>query len=371
MPSTAAACNPTTHCYGLAEWNVAGETSFKGLSAYIESYEDSLNAEESKNIITNEAWVDFKDGYWNESGDVIGCVDIIGCTGSEPRYFWFQNSEKYGYGGVLSSEGPKKSLFEVNDYYYPSTGGWYVQAGSLTGGVNGNPANATGLQIGVESTTNNAKNEAEAINLDWEGAQEKWHYSEWKSGTSHAVTWCESPAASEWGVTKYDQLWFGENWFKCEGTEALALSLPVRSAPQTPASAPTVSHPVNLEEVTAKASNIAASAGDATPESVEIARGVQGTAIEAATPAFSIADTSAQNEWLNDEAFAVVLKGHFTLFTTLLPDNPREPQSTPSGTTLSLVVDAKTDAVSAFNLSGSGQTQPDISAVGPVARIAG
>ncbi len=190
-PAVASACTPTHHCYGLAEWNVEGKTGsgFKGSDMILQSYEDALYTREQEgydNLITNESWVVFEHRYWNEAGDVIGCVYIIGCTGSSPQYFAFFDSKGDGEGGALSSQGPGSGQFEVQNSYYAPTNGWYVHSGTFTGGINGQPSYALALEAGVETTTTSAYNYASATNLDWEDLQGGWHYSDWASGTGHA-----------------------------------------------------------------------------------------------------------------------------------------------------------------------------------------
>jgi hypothetical protein len=183
-PAAALACSPVEghHCYGIAQWDVEGKSGsgFKGLDAIIGVNSEALYAwtqEGYYNHISDEAWVEFDGGaYWNESGELLGCTTIIGCTPEhEARWFWYQSSEKNGEGGALSSQGVGPGEFEVTDDYYAPTGGWFVKAGPLTGGVNGNPSQATSITTGVETTTASALNSAGARNLDWEDLKGKWH----------------------------------------------------------------------------------------------------------------------------------------------------------------------------------------------------
>ncbi len=364
LPSTAAACSPASHCYGIATWNVEGKkgSGFKGSDAYLDSYEDALDASE-ENIISNETWVVFPGEYWNESGDVIGCVYLVGCSGPSPHYFWYTHSKVYGYAGVMSSEGPGTSLFEVEDYYYAPTNGWFVKAGSFTGGINGNASVASALEAGVETTTGSAHNVASATNLDWEDLSGAWHYSNWASGSGHAEIICIAPATATWDVL-YDTFGFGVNWnSRCTG-ESLALpdSGPSEaSAVGSPGALALTSgsSPLTLDQVRTEAESIAAQAGDGSPTGGEVVEAARSAAVASATPAFSLSEAGAQREWAGGMTDAVVLHGEFTLPAADIP-GPRGMSGTAvTGTTLGLVLDAHSGAVTAFDLVGESGRQPD------------
>jgi hypothetical protein len=330
----------------------------------------SLPDQDGRAVITNEMWVDFPKGYWNESGDVIGCVAIIGCTGGSPQYFWFQNSKVYGYGGVLSSQGPGTGLFEVTDYYYEPTGGWYVKAGTLTGGINGNSSNATTLQAGVETTTETAHNIASATNLDWQDLQNHWHYSNWASRSSHAFIWCESPATATWDV-KYDTFGYGVNWNTSCAASGNALVNPKEGGsssvvPKQSSVGVAPTGKLTSERLKTEVDDIATSAGESSPSKVEVTSGPRADSVASATPAFSLADTPEQHEWLSGTTYAVVLHGHFTFPSALVPGGAVHAIPTPTGTTLSLVIDASTGAVTSFDLTEASQQQPNLAAIGAV-----
>jgi hypothetical protein len=390
-PVSASACAPLPgdHCYGKAEWNVEGKSKsgFKGLDAILGINSEALNAEEWDNIITDEAWVGF-DGtaYWNESGEVLGCVAIIGCTPEhEDRFFWFQNSEKYGEGGAMSPEGNRgPGEWEVTDDYYAPTNGWYVKSGPLVGGVNGQPSWSPDIQVGAETTTASAIQSAGATNLDWEDLQGNWHYSNWSSSNGHARIVCYPPAAAIWDVA-YWRVSYGVNENIPCGGESLVANAPApaingRAAAPMPELRPmalsvpnispnlTATSEMAMPELKARVLAIAASVGDSNPSSIEVVKASRARAVAAVTPGLWLSETPEQQEWLKGSAYAVVVHGNFEAAggSGATPEN--EPPSKPY-VTLSIVIDARTGAVSTFELSDASQRQPALTGLGAVSAL--
>jgi hypothetical protein len=380
-PAPAAACAPSpasAHCYGEAEWNVErlSGSGFKGLDVLLGINSEALYEYNGTNLISNEAWVGFKgNAYWNESGEILGCVRIIGCTPEhEDRFFWYQNTVKTGEGGALSAEGNKgPEEYEVTDKYYAPTNGWYVKAGTLTGGVNGNPASATSITAGVETTSASALNSAGARNLDWEDLKEKWHFSNWSSGSGHAEITCNSPAEAVWD-TRYAVFSFGVNiGIGCtRGADALAP--PTISPSLRPAGADAAAITPNFSatstmttaELRSRVLAISASLGDAAPSSIEMVQGSRASTVAAATPSVWFSETPEQQQWLAGLTFGVVVHGSFESVGSAPGQSPS--QAKPY-TTLGLVVDARTGAVTTFNLSEPDQQQPALGGVGHVSTL--
>jgi hypothetical protein len=246
-----------------------------------------------------------------------------------------------------------------------------VKAGSLTGGINGNPSQAVDLQAGVEVTTSSAYNNASATNLDWESLSAEWHYSDWASHSSHAEIWCDPYTAASWD-TEYDTFGFGVNWegtctgtkesVKADGSEASSAtppslpSLPVSSTATTATALNTIGT-LTTAQLRTKAIAISTLLGESTP-TIEAAEGTRAATVAAATPAFWFSETTAQQDWLNGATDAVVLHGNFSV-----------PGTSIDGTTLSLVLDAKTGAVTAFDLATASQQQPDLAQLGTVKQL--
>jgi hypothetical protein len=394
-PAAALACTPTSHCYGIAQWDVEGKSGsgFKGLDAILGVNSEALYAwtqEGYYNHIQDEAWLEFDAGhYWNESGEILGCATLLPCTPEhESRWFWYAETEKYGNTGGESSEGNKgPGEWEVTDEYEPSIGGWYVKSANWTTDIYGQPPEATSITTGVETTTNSALNSAGAQNLDWEDLQGKWHYSDWASGSSHAKARCNSPAKASW-ITKYTTFGYGVNIeFPCT-TESDALMGEPSTGESEPSThtppalgSPTVSSaivamspnlnatsPMSMSELKTRVTALAATVGEPDPSSIEVAKAPRAQAIAAVTPAISFGETGEQKEWLSEPTYAVVLHGHFESTAALGGAQP-EGEPTKPYTTLSLVLDAKTGAVSTFDLTKASQRQPAIAELGAVSAL--
>ncbi len=397
-PAAALACKPrdepNEHCYGIAEWNVEGKSGsgFKGLDAILGVNSEALYTwiqEGEENHITDEEWLGFGEGnYWNESGEILGCALLLPCTPEhEDRWFWYGETEEYGEVGGKSPEGGGAEEWEVTDEYEPSINGWYVKSKNWTADIYGQPSYGTSLIVGVETTTNYALNSAGAQNLDWEDLQGKWHYSDWASGSGHAKTECQSPAKASW-ITKYTTFGYGVNIeFPCTTEPDALMSEPSTGEPEPsthkpPAlRSPTVSSasaatspnlnatgPMSMAELKTRVTALATTVGEPDPSSIEVAKAPRAQAIAAVTPAISFGETGKQKEWLSESTYAVVLHGHFE--PTAVPGGGR-PKGEPTKpyTTLSLVLDAKTGAVSTFDLTKASQQQPVISELGDVSSL--
>lgn len=144
-----------------------------------------------------------------------------------------------------------------------------------------------------------------------------------------------------------------------------------RVLPSTPATVPNLSAttPMSMSELKTRVTAIAAEDGDPDPFSIETAEVLPGQATAVTISGISAVET-AQNGWPNEPAYAVVLHGHFERAATpggVLPEcesRPKKPY-----TTLSLVLNARTGAVSRFSLTGASQGQPTISELGGVTVI--
>ena len=388
-PAAALACSPTSHCYGIAAWNVERKSAsgFKGLDAILGINSEALYAwtqEGYYNHISDEEWIVWNGGaYWNESGEVLGCVSIIGCTPEhEDRFFWYERSKTYNNeSGAMSPEGNRgPEEWEVTDEYNAATNGWYVRSGPFTGGANGQASWAPILNVGVETTTSSALNSAGAQNLDWEDLQGKWHYSDWSSGSGHAESECDPPARASW-ITKYTTFGYGVNIeFPCTNEHDAIASAPSAGEPRpnTPpglgsppvSSAASAMSPdmaatseLSMSELKTRATAAAASVGEPNP-SIEMVKATRARATAVITPEFSWSgETAKEREWLSGSTYAVVLHGHFAAASAAA--NPQEKPYT----ALSLVIDAKTGAVSSFELFNASQQQPALDELGAVSAL--
>lgn len=127
--------------------------------------------------------------------------------------------------------------------------------------------------------------------------------------------------------------------------------------------------PMSMAELKTRVTALAASSGE-DPEisSIEVAQAPRGQAIGAVTPASSFVETGERKDWLSESTYAVVLHGHFESAAASSAQPEDESHAKPY-TTLSLVLDAKTGEVSAFELTEPSQHQPEISALGDVSAL--
>ncbi len=396
-PAAALACKPKVkpvneHCYGLAEWNVEGESGegFKGLDAILGINEEALYAwaqEGSYNFLTDEEWVGFPKGYWNESGEELGC-SAAGCTPEhEDRWFWFYNSEKEETGHTSSEGNDGPGEWEVTDKYEPSNSTWWVKSDTLTVYLPGQPSSATSIEVGTEITTNSSLLSGGAKNLDWEDLGGKWHYSDWASGDSHAGLGCISPAKAAW-IEKYKTVGFGSNIeFPCDNeTSDDLVSSPTSTGEHKPsghqpafkpASASSAAAmmpnlnatgPMSMVELKTRVTAVATNLGDPDPSSIEVAKATEAQALAVLTPRISYGvETDQQQESMSDPTYAVVLHGHFESATQTEGETPSK-----SYTILSLAINAKTGEITTFSLSKEGNTnqeQPAVSQLGDVSTL--
>jgi len=389
-PTAALACSPKVeptneHCYGIAQWDVEGlsGSGFKGLYTVLGVNSEALYAwtqEGYYNHISDEAWLEFDGGhYWNESGELLGCATLLGCTPEHAdRWFWFARTEHDGEVAGESPEGGGAEEWEVADYYNPSVNGWYIQSKNWSGYSYGQPSQATSITAGVETTTSNALNSAGARDLGWEDLQGKWHYNDWSSGSGHALLHCNYPARVAW-ISAYTTFGYGVNieW-PCTTEDDIATTEPgVHTPPglsSPPASTPaaailpdtTATSQMTMPELKARATAIAASVGEPGPSSIEVAQGPRAQAVAAVTPGFSFNETSATKEWLSGATYALVLHGHFEAAAAQGGVPADGEQHAKPYTTLSLVLDARTGAVTTFELTNASDQQPVIGQLGQV-----
>jgi hypothetical protein len=377
-PAAAFACKPlnSEHCYGEAYWDVEGQSGgFKGLYDLVGINSEALyawNQEGSKNFISNEAWVEWEAGiFWNESGEMLGCV-VFGCTPEHAdRWFWFARTPS-SEGGAMSPEGGGAEEWQVYDYYDPSNKDWYVSSKNWAAFVSGQESYAPIIKAGVEVTTSSALNSGGATTLEWEDLQGKWH-SGWSSGSGNAALSCVAPAKVAW-IKKYITLGYGIGieW-PCDNEDAM-VSPPNAEASSSggyspalkpmPASSPLATMPnlsttstVSTSELKTRVTAIAANLGEPDP-TIEVAKAPRAEAMAAVTPGISFDETGNQKEWLNGSTYAVVLHGHFE---SAEAPSRKQTQGEKPYTTLSVVIDAKTGEVSSFNLTEPDRKQPAIS----------
>jgi hypothetical protein len=114
----------------------------------------------------------------------------------------------------------------------------------------------------------------------------------------------------------------------------------------------------SIAQVQESALRIAGWNGDATPSEVEEAEGTVGTvadAIEREPPAPMVADPETGKPWGETEVYAVTMRGHFTYNGPVPPG-----RAAPTGTSLTVMINARTGALVSEALS---DTPPNMHAI--------
>lgn len=391
-----ASCQPN-HCHGIAVWNVEGKSGygFKGADVVLDESKGEFTADEDENLLNNELWLTMpgtskdKNKLWVEAGATIGCSELKPerCTNgaptgnfypTPPQYFWAENASCCFSGQLFPvGKGPGTEPYEVTISYYPPTGGWAIRIGNsntgyVTGGANELESYGVKLETGVEVSTEKAHMEGWAGNLDWEDLSEKWHYSDWASGSSTAHILCQPPAKANW-TTLYNNFQIGVNKAgeECTGETldaAQTIGGEASSTTVTPAAQPlpkSSTGALTMEGVKAVAMEVAAIAGDASPTRIEAAQAPRASALAAVSRVSSVDDEPDLNEWLSGPTYAIVMRGHFTLGTNSFLEAAHT-GSEATGEALSLVIDADTGVISAFDLSAESNAQPSLATLGTV-----
>jgi hypothetical protein len=345
-------------CYAIDDWLMTGHEGVAGSSIRINSFAASVPDWASGDFVANESWATFDEGqHWVAVGQYAGGY----WDESSLHYFWaFQNSE--GYNEEEFAGGPEPNTWNTYTLQYANKPGtWNVF-------INGaNVASATGLgttsnnlQAGLVMTNTNIKNSGETANARSYSTHGAWSNG-WSGGASYAEPESEGPGGGAapnciyaLPGTRHGSIYFGaQPCGKNAGTE------PRRTKAATKADVSELS----VAQIKRLAVQWSRREGDPRPSGIAIARASRGKALELALPGTGLppAASTATTGWLAQQALVVDVRGHFRTRARV----PAGKQA-PSGTVLSLVLDARTGEVSGRHI---GVHPPRLRSLGPVQRL--
>jgi hypothetical protein len=129
---------------------------------------------------------------------------------------------------------------------------------------------------------------------------------------------------------------------------------------------PTSEPELDTTQLDAIALDAAQAAGDGTPTELEVVSTSARSGVQAIDPsAEPVAETSEAREWLGTHVVLDVMHGHFELEDSSLPAQAKAP----TGSILSLLIDADTGAIMFRGLNDTGPSQQSLEALGEVSRI--
>ncbi len=344
-------------CYAVDDWLMTGHEGAAGSSIQINSFDANVPGWASGDFVANESWATFDEGkHW------VGVGQYAGGYWDEDslHYFWaFENAE--GYNEEEFAGGPEPNTWNTYTLQYANKPGtWNVF-------INGaNVASATGLgttsnnlQAGLVMTNTNIKNSGETAN-----ARSYNSHGAWSNGWSGAASYAEPESEGPGGAapnciyalpgTRHGSIYFGaQPCGKNAGTEP----------PRTKAATKADASKLTVGQIKKLALRWSQREGDSRPSGIAIVRAPRGKALELALPGTGLppAASTADSGWLAQEAVVVNVSGRFR-------SRARVPagKSAPSGTVLSLVLDARTGELSARHI---GVRPPRLRSLGAVERL--
>jgi hypothetical protein len=360
-------CSPNgTNYYGEA---CLYGTNFYGLRGTIQSEVMSVENLSSEHVINDMYIVNHSStpAHFIEAGIMYGricenedietgvCYKEYITVSKNHKFFWADfrpGSDYYAHFNQVASMGTayKDEIHHVS----PET--WGITVGPDTGTSTKNPLLANLIRAGTEITSQSAAAVAcsEQYNLEWESAESTWA-SGWTDSEESAKMESDNPPWAKWINTDH---WLrdGANVFECFGEEApiLAPAHPsVAASPTGPSESPantTDAQPLGVAQLRESAREFATGMGDSTPSSIEYVTGSHKQVVLA---------LSGDEVEGNTNVDAIIMHGSFVANHALRPSET----PAPSGTVLTLIINATTGEITDFGLQNS---EPNIAALGPV-----
>lgn len=178
-PSAAFACSETTHCYGTANWNMAGSPgAVYGVSANVRTNCIRL-ANPSTEFVTNELWAveQYAGGSWAEAGITAGSGYPSGLHAFTARWDPVDGYRQWDWGTVSAN-----SYYQVVLWQDSSLGQWWMTVGGAGTHTSAITSKADLVLGGVETNSNHTNNDGSLSSMQWESLERNW-YSPW--GTSN------------------------------------------------------------------------------------------------------------------------------------------------------------------------------------------
>lgn len=401
QPASASAyssCKPLpndNHCYAIAEWAIVPNEVY-GSNAWVMASKSSVEHWES-NFVDNELWTDFSSTTWIEAGFITGdCCGAHSGNGSTPTAFYGSSTASNGFSSYdLGVEGGLEKWLSIeNDNEgsgYWAT--WVDGAGPL--GANGaEPEDTIDLQDGLEMTEAYPEivDNGQSYDTMWRDRSNAWHYG-WNDAYTHAVRHTPGIEGENTSPTCVQPTGYrepdGELWL---GTAAW-VSYPLEGPPGTcfegeagepyvasDAESGTISKPalppgaesawtnykepagpstLAAEQLHSSALASASAQGDSSPAGMESVKSNLRSVLEALTNNAALpSPSSIAGPWLESPAYLVSMTGDFT-YSGPIPAGA----SDPTGTVLSLAINAHTGQVEGEHLGGLNSA-PNLASLG-------
>ncbi len=363
LPQTALAYTCSTssssHCYALAIW--VNSAANEGI--YTNIYSSCLNGpNDTVNFADEEMWEATDNssnlGYWVETGLSYG--ELNGQARGGPYWFWADNRPGGGYHEHYVGTRSLNTSYETEIIYAGSNSWWVWQGTSHVGTSTSNPPYSLSMETGIETTSNSYNIVGQSSPLDWFDTTGSLH-TNWQYGSSDSYLYPMYPPANAVWISKYNAVVYSSacNTGASQGSVPIASAAPIlptqgRTMATAGITKTTASVPASaISSLTAVAGSMAAAASDS---SATTANAVVSTRQDANTVASGAGVNSNQGVYL------VQIQGKFTGINARMPAG----KASPTGTFLTVVIDAGTGFVLDWGLSDSSI---DLSTLGPVTAL--
>jgi hypothetical protein len=359
-------CNPNgvgQNYYGEVCQFAPSGGEFVNVGGYAES--SALIASKAGQFVDNDMWIvqpgsTLTSTYWVETGIITSCCN------TNFEFFW--EDHRPGQGAPSYHDiGPAQSYTQYfREIWQEDSTDW----GVYIGGNNETSTNSTMdpslIRTGTEEAPQGAETAcSEQSSLDYQLAGQQTHTG-WNDALGNAQTGESSPPYVAWqSLNNWAYDWSGssESGSACASSLGFTPSLSPATNPVTspagltdtsPASSPSPSAetgtPLTESQITQTAQEFAARMGDSTPTSIEHVEGTRQQTVLALT---------GDKVSTNPDVYAIVMQGNFVANNMPVPAGV----SAPSGSVLTLVIDASTGQMTDFSI---GSQVPDLASLGPV-----
>ena len=335
MPDAAAAAScRSQHCYWIADWSVNAPSGFDGGTTNVRVNCAALANAQTVDFVTDELWVVSSLG-WIEAGIVEGHPAGRPSTQNNTVLFWGHGNFSGGFVGHYGTGQISFGSYYRMAIHRTGSSTWDVRAGSMTSGLTAMSETPRSLETGMEAYTDSSTYVTD------EGSSSSMTY--YTLQNQEASGWHSSTGA-QLGTPPNGYLRWADqyHWAQYGSGSCAAFS----GQPQ-----PSSSTKPDLLSV---ARDTARSFGESAPNSITTVSSSRAAALRAVAP----------GDTVNENGGAYVITMHGTFAGDAIP-RPRG-GAAPTGTVLSLVVDATSMQVTDYAL---GTTAPKLAALGTVSRL--
>jgi hypothetical protein len=342
------------HCYAIAYQETTGVIGNR--TAMDTEGSDVYNWKNGFDRYNNEIWGVFPEarGGWVEIGQYAGASyggqRESSCCALHYFHAHAYSSAGEGYTETDAPNGPTVDQTQEYSTQYSGIGSiWCVLLNGITNTCwEGYPSLSTLGYVGLEAhyyKRESLYNFGVAYNIETQLSNGAWY--PWASDERYNATPGSHFCAYHPSEFAENALAFGSGG--CEGEDVLFDERSLTQAPPMPGSDPFSSYEpptgtnISLANQKSLSYEIAAHAGDTSPTDVVSTPATLNKASEAMDPGFvpGATESAGYARWLNSEVFVLTMRGNFTLEGAPVPQGDSEP----SGTVLSVALDAKTGDV--------------------------